>query len=230
MRTEAEFLEWIRTSAQRRKNPSQRTPDRETESNSADNVERQLQADDHKIWGWVIYRCTYECDSQWAEFMTRLRYYIEDTLRFDNALDMLPSLDYTIFEDRDKFDKAHPSVIKDHFQEWVLTAPEREQGHDKHSSLTQRYNYCLHVDEAALQSVISGPAPPADEPGDGFVNLVCLNILGGMRPEHTEDRDERDHCWMRINYQYLMVTWYAFFRRQGSWFTAYMIPPEISRP
>lgn len=162
--------------------------------------------------------------------MTRLRYYIEDTLRFDNALDMLPSLDYTIFEDRDKFDKAHPSVIKDHFQEWVLTAPEREQGHDKHSSLTQRYNYCLHVDEAALQSVISGPAPPADEPGDGFVNLVCLNILGGMRPEHTEDRDERDHCWMRINYQYLMVTWYAFFRRQGSWFTAYMIPPEISRP
>jgi hypothetical protein len=48
--------------AQRAKNPSQHTPDRESTFNDADNIERQLQEDGHKIWGWVIYGCTYKSD------------------------------------------------------------------------------------------------------------------------------------------------------------------------
>lgn len=61
------------------------------------------------------------------------------------------------------------------------------------------------------QSVIHGPAPSADNLGNGYVNLVCRNILGGMRPEHTSARDEQDHYWMRIRYQNLVVTWYNKF-------------------
>lgn len=38
-----------------------------------------------------------------AQFMERLRYYIRDTLQFDNALDMQTSLDYRVFEDREHF-------------------------------------------------------------------------------------------------------------------------------
>lgn len=228
--SEVEFLEYIRNRAQRVKNPSQRTPNRETDFNNADNIERQLQEDGHKVWGWVIYWCTYESDEAWAEFMRRLRYYIEDTLQFDNALDMQPSLDYQVFEDRERFDMAHPSAVLEHFAQWVATAPQREQGEGKYPARSQRYNYCLHVDQEALQSIVNGPNPPADNLGNGFVNLVCRRVLGGMRPEHTTGREERDHCWMRITYQDLMTTWYNQFRVQGSWGTEYRVPPEVARP
>ncbi|KAK8204640.1 hypothetical protein M8818_005080 [Zalaria obscura] len=146
-----DLAEWVRTRAQRVKNPYQRTPDRETYHNNADNVERQLQEDGHKIWGWVIYRCTYENDREWEEFMARLRFYIRDTLEFDNGVDMLGSLDYHVFEDRTLFDNAHPSTIRDHFEEWTGTAPLREQGIEaRQVERSQRYNFCLHVDQAAL--------------------------------------------------------------------------------
>lgn len=219
---------YIRDRAQRLKNPSRRTPDRETAFNDADNIERQLQEDGHKIWGWVIYRCTYKSDDEWAQFMERLRYYIRDTLQFDNALDMQTSLDYRVLEDREHFDGAHPSDIREHFSQWAANAPQEEQGKGKFAMRSQRYNYCLHVDQDALQSVINGLPPPADNLGNGFVNLVCLKVWGGMRPEHTYGRDEKDHCWMRISYTRLMASWYNQFRIQGSWGNEYRVPPEVA--
>ena len=60
----ANLIAYVRSRAQRVKNPSRRTPERETVFNNADNVERQLQEDGHKIWGWVIYRCTYANDEE----------------------------------------------------------------------------------------------------------------------------------------------------------------------
>ena len=229
MFTEADLIERVRNRARYVKNPSRRMPERETIFHNPDNVERQLQEDGHKIWGWVIYRCTYGNDEEWAEFMRRLTYYIENTLRDNNALDMLPSADYHVFEDRDQFDGAHPSAVLDHFTQWAATAPQHEQGEGAYPMRSQRYNYCLHVDQEALQSVIGGPAPPADYFGSGYVNLVCNEILGGMRPEHTHGRAERDHHFMRINYQSLMVHWYHQFRPQGSWDNEYRIPPEVAR-
>jgi hypothetical protein len=177
----------------------------------------------------VIYRCTYESEAEWAEFLSRLNYYIEDTLRFDNALDMQSSLNYHVFEDRESLDKAHPSTVREIFSQWAETAPQREQGEGKFAMRSQRYNYCLHVNQEALQSVIGGPAPPADNLGNGFVNLVCRRVLGGMRPENTEGREGRDLCWMRITYQDLMVGWYSQLRPQGSWGNEYRVPPEVAR-
>jgi hypothetical protein len=49
MLTNAGFLARIRDRTQRPKNPSQCTPDREMAFNNADNIERQLQEDLHKI-------------------------------------------------------------------------------------------------------------------------------------------------------------------------------------
>lgn len=223
--------EWYRTRASRVKNPSKRTPDRSTDFNNADNVERQLQQDKHKIWGWVIHRCTYASNDEWDEFMNRLGFWIREGLSLDGGLDMLDSLDYHVFENKDLFDGAHPSTIREHFREWTITAPQQEQGVGPQAIPSQRYNYCIHVDQACFDTIIRGPAPPDYTSNDvGFVNLICLHVLGGMRPEHTEDRDERDHCWMRIIYQYLMVTWYDSFRKQRSWFTEYRVPPEVGRP
>lgn len=222
-----DLAQFVANRASRVKNPSPRTPSRSTEFNNADNVSRQLAEDSHQIWGWVIYRCTYDSPSDWTEFINRLNFYIHSTLTFDNGLDMLESLDYHVFDDCEKFDGAHPADVRGHFREWVVTAPQREQqGPDASARRSQRYNYCLHVDREALESVLAGPAPPGDELGDGFVNLVCLETRGGMRPEYNGD--EREQCWMRIEYHGLMLGWYSQFRQPGSWFTEYRPPPQVA--
>lgn len=94
---------------------------------------------------------------------------------------------------------------------------------------SQRYNFCVHVDEEALQSIISGPPPPADVLGTGYVNLVCLEMLG-VRAEFETENTELDRCWMRVTYQDLMPTWYDLFRTPGLWFTEYREPPQAATP
>jgi hypothetical protein len=162
--------------------------------------------------------------------MARLRYWNEYTLRSSNALDMLPSVDYQVFENSDIFDNAHPSTVREHFTQWAVTAPQQEQGEGAYPMRSQRYNYCLHVDQEALLSVIGGSPPSVlTFMGPGYVNLVCKTIIGGMRPEHTFGRAEQEHCFMRINYQSLMLYWYDQLRREGSWFNEYRVPPEVAR-
>jgi hypothetical protein len=58
--------------------------------------------------------------------MDRLRYYIMSTLQFYNALDTQTSLDCRVFEDREHFDKAHPSMIREHFSRWAANALQEE--------------------------------------------------------------------------------------------------------
>lgn len=224
-----DLAQFIATRASRVKNSSRRTLIRGTDFNNADKVERQLAEDSHQIWGWVIYRCTYESDADWNEFMNRLRFYIRETLVFENGLDMLESLIYHVFEDRTQFDGAHPADVREHFRQWALTAPQEEQGPGAQARQLQRYRYCVHVNQEALQSVLAGEAPPGDSLGDGFVNLVCLDTRGGRRAESIEARngDERELCWMRIAYHGLMAGWYSQFRKQGSWFTEYRAPPQV---
>ena len=59
--------------------PSRRQPDTEWYFNEADMIERQMQADGHRIWGYVIYRTSYSSEDDWTDFRRRLRYHVEDT-------------------------------------------------------------------------------------------------------------------------------------------------------
>lgn len=95
---------------------------------------------------------------------------------------------------------------------------------------SQRSNFCVHVDEETLQSIVCGPPPPGDELGTGYVNLVFLEMLGGVRAEIKTDNTELDRCWMRVTYQALMPTLDISFRTQGSWFVEYRGPPQIATP
>src|ERR1700733_2846022 len=88
---------------------SRRTPKYSTHNNDADNIERYLQEDGHRTWGFVIYRCTYESDDDWGWFMGHLRGKIRYTLELCNGLDMMDSLSITVFEDRSIWTApAHP--------------------------------------------------------------------------------------------------------------------------
>ena len=106
---------------------SRRTPNVFTKLNNADNIERYLEEDGHRKWGFLVYRCTYDSDSDWREFVKRLHQQIEKTLQFYNGLDLMESLDLLVFDDPSIFNDASTAVIRDHFKEWAFTALYQEQ-------------------------------------------------------------------------------------------------------
>src|SRR5436305_4047404 len=142
---------------------SRRTPQYSTNLNNADNIERYLQEDGHRTWGFVIYRCTYDSDDDWNKFMEHLRHHIRQALEVYNGLDMMDSLSLTVIEDRSILDDASTSFVREHFKQWAATAPEQEQGEGIGPGLSQRYRYCIQVDDAALESII-------EDKNDGFIN------------------------------------------------------------
>jgi hypothetical protein len=139
-----------------------------------------------------LYRCTYKSDSDWKKFMHQYLNPVKTSLERNNGLDILDRFGPTVFEDR-RFDGATSAAIRDHFNQWVATAPQQEQGIPAEVALATppgRYKFCLMVDEESLQSVINRPAD-MDEYADerdhsAYVILVC----GSWNPEMEEIDDE----------------------------------------
>ncbi|KAK0510214.1 hypothetical protein JMJ35_007608 [Cladonia borealis] len=211
--------------------PSPRTPQYSTHSNNADNIERYLHEDSHTKWGFIIYRCTYASDADWAVFMDRLRYRTSSALETYNGLDMLDSLlPFTVIEDRQAFDNATAATVRDHFKRWVASAPQEEQSQNASAGLSQRYRYCVQVDKMALEAVIrDAPAPPAvDASRKGWVNLVWRDWVPiDEEGEGEEPLEGNVEGWMRVAYQSVMLDMYALLRDLNSWFIEYRRPPEV---
>ena len=206
-----------------------------THFNNPDNIERYLQEDGHRTWGFVIYRCTYESDDDWDQFMERLRYRIREVLEIYNGLDMIDSLSMTVIEDRSILDGASTSIVREHFKQWASTAPQQEQGTGP--ALSQRYRYCVQVDDEALESVIhDSPAPPEpDTISDGLVNLIWKD-WEPYRPDPREEVEEPiEGCtlnnvgWMRVAYPDVMVGMYYYLRDYNDFYREYRRPPEVAR-
>jgi hypothetical protein len=125
-------------------NPSKRT--------SEDSTNQNIAEDGRRVWGFVIYRCTYESDADWDAFLKHMRFEMEQKLSDYNGLDMLDSHRSTVFEDAALFDKASIATIRQHFREWCSTAPQEEQGTG--SMISARYTYCIAVDKECLDSVV----------------------------------------------------------------------------
>jgi hypothetical protein len=214
---------------------SRRTPQYSTHNNNADNIERYLEEDGHRTWGFVIYRCTYDRDDDWGRFMEHFRDQIRRTLEIYNGLDMMDRLSVTVVEGRSVLDGASISVVREHFKQWAATAPQQEQGTGP--ALSQRYRYCVHVDAEALESVIhDAPSPPQpDAISDGFVNLIWRD-WEPSRPDPREEVEEPiEGCtqhtvgWMRVAYQDVMVDMYHLLRDWNDWYSEYCRPPQVAR-
>ncbi|KAH8587263.1 hypothetical protein B0O99DRAFT_402593 [Bisporella sp. PMI_857] len=201
---------------------------RETNLNNADNIERYLQEDGHRTWGFVIYRCTYDSDDDWNKFMEHLQHHIRQALEVYNGLDMMDSLGLTVIEDRSILDDASTSFVREHFKQWTTTAPEQEQGEGIGPSLSQRYRYCIQVDDAALESII-------EDENDGFINLIQKDwephTPGVREPveDPIEDCTLHDVGWMMVAYQDVMVDMYYQLRGYNNWYTEYRRPPKVAR-
>lgn len=215
---------------------SRRRPSDPTVFNDCDNIERQMQEDGHKIWGWVIYRSDYSSEEDWQEFLQRLRAETEKSLRCCGGLDMLPSLDYHIFEDKALFDGLDAATIRDHFRAWAATAPEREQD-GAGPGYSQRYIFCIQVDRDALNSIVHNPFSPEDSEyrdNRGWVKLIWKDWEPAADDRMIWPADEPiegialDHVgWCRTAYEKIMPTMYAMIRSQNEWHREYRRPPRV---
>lgn len=149
---------------------SRRTPQMSTHLNSADRIERRLAQDRHTKWGFVIYRCTYESDSEWTEALSRLRKSTETCMEFYNGMDMLENMLFTVIEDKQTLDEASTSTVRENFKQWIRTALQQEQGGDSLPGESGRYNYCISINAESLRSILAGSR-------DGFVNIISANWL-----------------------------------------------------
>jgi hypothetical protein len=215
---------------------SRREPEYSNDLNTADKIERDLQEDSHQKWGYVIYRCDYESDADWSEFLKRLRYQAERALECYNGLDMLDNFDMKVFEDESSLDCASKFSVREKFGNWTATAPDAEQG-TANAAAALRYRYCIHADAEVLESVVHhAEAPPAPEGrGPGFVNLVSkywepdTADLMEKGEEPVEGSELRDVGWMKVEYQSVMVDFYVLLRDWNDWYREYRRPPEIAR-
>lgn len=172
-----------------------------------DQIKMYLRRDRHRIWGFVVYRCTYSSDEDWVRFMDILRQENRKALSYEEGgLEMWESLDMTVFEDRSTLDGASKGFVREQFREWCKSAPQQEQGAEAEAGCSQRYRYCLQVDEASLRSVVDA-LPRGGPYQQGFVNLInkerehrWVGPVAGDYPE-IEGSTEADTGWYGVDFQ-----------------------------
>lgn len=132
-------------------------------------------------WGFVVYRCTYGDDERWAQFMARLNTHRDAVLRaFYHKPELVESYDWNVHEDP-SLEGATKDEVRRRFRQWVTTTSQMEipgglEDFKKAAIMREnpRYNYCVHVDLDAMDSVMQQPAGAIglDCPVSGYVNLV----------------------------------------------------------
>lgn len=151
-------------------------------------LDSRLKGYRHDSWGWVIYRCTYNSDNDWATFMEKLRAETHSMLNKYGATDaMANQLVWTVIDDRERLENATKSDVRRMFSEWV-SSPEAaaEQPNARRSpseTPMARYNYCIHVDATSLRSVL-------DDSEDWHLNLVDRSWIS--ETEQPDDEDPED--------------------------------------
>ncbi|CAG8903309.1 unnamed protein product [Penicillium egyptiacum] len=159
------------------RNPSERTPDRSSTSNTADRLEKALNEAGFQSWGFPIYRCTYRSDSDWAEFLRRYRWHVADSLKHVNGLDLLESFKITVFENQALFEAMGNNCYSGVSPDMLVFA----------NVEAARYRFCLFIDEESLQSVLQAPLE------DCFNKNAFVNMLNGWwKVESLNDHDPED--------------------------------------
>ena len=133
----------------------------EITSNRTDNLERLLQADGFKTWGFVVYRCTYASDLDWQKFLDLFLSQAKRKLEYYSGLELLDDFVPTVFEDP-SFEGATADELCEHFKAWAADAVQREQNITASQASesyprTGRYRFFVMVDQEALESVLNAP-------------------------------------------------------------------------
>lgn len=132
-------------------------------------------------WGFIIYRCTYGDDDAWTQFMSRLDQHRDRILRDHyRTPDLVDSYDWDVQHDP-TLHGATKDEVRRRFKQWRATnsqaeVPDHLEGYKRAALLREnpRYNYCIHVDAEAMQSVLEQSAAYIDAGAAliGYVNLI----------------------------------------------------------
>ena len=156
-------------------------------------IEEELDREKTTVWGFCIYRCTYESDTDWTAFLNRLTDHLKEGLEFGEGEHLLESHEMTVFDNRALFDGATTTQCREHFADWADRAPNEEgdPGFDRGSWSEEaaRYNYFIHVDAASMHSALAETQPGTG--AKGYVNLVQNSwaIEDEEPPEGDSDSD-----------------------------------------
>ncbi|GAB7333029.1 hypothetical protein MBLNU13_g04716t1 [Cladosporium sp. NU13] len=130
-------------------------------------LDSMLKRAGHERWGWHIYRCTYNSDDDWSEFMKQLRtisqQYLDDYGATDDAV--AKQLTFTVVEDRDRLENADQERRAPHFQ--------RLGQRPGSSCRTAKY-------EESLRSVL-------DDSRDWHVNIINRRWISEEEKEEEEE-------------------------------------------
>ena len=158
--------------------------------------------------------------------MSYLNRQTHSALSYDNGLDLRPSMHLTVFSDLVFYDGATTSDVRDAFAKWAKIAPAEEQGEGMGGKwgLSQRYRYCIMVDEEAMRSVLAAGPEPRVYSG-AWVRLVWrdwdripfVRRVAGRLVEEEMEEEEVEGCWREVSVSMFpfIVTFYAVACVQG---------------
>lgn len=241
-----------------------------SETSMLERISQLLEHHRLTTWGFVIYRCTYGDDSAWLSFMDRtngrrgafptFKYGVEDP--DDHTPNGLARrLDWRVQEDPTTLDGASKDEVRRKFRQLVTTSLQPEESDEAAVSVATRsenprWNFCVHVDRQALDSVLQASADADGIRGNGaYVNLIRADaswdlpdydrfnwsIHSPADPEEDED-DEYDEFedeiarsrlfdvgWVKVRAKSLVPELYNTLMKNNLWNSVYVRPPEISR-
>lgn len=135
--------------------------------NTAGRIQDQLLGDGHRVWGFVIYRCTYGDADAWETCLERIHTTVRRHMGFYDALEMLDDFKLTVFDDAHEFDHAGANRVREHLKGWRKRAVDEEQGtraelevrrgatDPNHDNMAVRYRFCVLIDESTLRGIAS---------------------------------------------------------------------------
>lgn len=155
-------------------------------------------------WGFVIYRCTYDDDAAWARFMKRLERqrnrlptYTWTVVDPDDPIpwELMKLLTWRVQEDRVELDGASKDEVRRRHRQLVSSHLRREECARPVASYmarqeNPRWNFCVHVDKAALESVLHEPLPQGEI--DRLLHERYVNLIRTDSDLEAPDYDRYD--------------------------------------
>jgi hypothetical protein len=111
-------------------------------------------------WGFIIYRCDYQSDDAWNNFINGWAALVKEELQTsykDGGL-LLQTLKFTVRDDRSSLEGASVEKVRTLHMAWAESsesvAEQAEIAKTRTHYCLARYSYCIHVDSAALNSCL----------------------------------------------------------------------------
>ncbi|KAJ3542583.1 hypothetical protein NM208_g4014 [Fusarium decemcellulare] len=138
---------------------------------------RDMQESDFQRWGFVIYRCAYDNQSQWESYLEFLKAAVRDELQYRELETLLwPLLEWTIVEDEENLDGASKHQVRKKFSQWTTERNTRRDGAGADEPFVEerpRFKYCIYVDQKCLDTVDQYEAWVGAGAGGALKHVVC---------------------------------------------------------